>query len=250
MKKPLIILAVLMSLLHKITALKLLLNNATYDNRHNANLSEPAILRCEVVNNIDDESLIWYRGTDQVDIKSENSVNVSSICIPELTIEDNGVSFTCLLKQNTSMKLSLQMNVLFPPKLSGETKILAEEGKTVEITCGFMANPAAAMFWRQNNSLFTLPSRYKQYMTTETLQLTIEKATKADSANYTCVALSKGNETIRVIELIVGDRQPGLPVEAIAAAVVVGALIIAFGMFARRDQVFKACKKGHHETAM
>ncbi|CAJ0949208.1 unnamed protein product [Ranitomeya imitator] len=61
------------------------------------------------------------------------------------------------------------------------------------------------MFWRQNNSLFTLPSHYKQYMTSETLQLTIEKATKADSANYTCVALSKGNETIRVIELIVGE---------------------------------------------
>ncbi|CAJ0949210.1 unnamed protein product [Ranitomeya imitator] len=95
-----------------IITLNLLLNNATYDNRHNANLSEPAILRCEVVNNIDDESLIWYRGTGQVDIKSENSVNVSSICIPELTIEDNGVSFTCLLKQNTSIKLSLQMNVL------------------------------------------------------------------------------------------------------------------------------------------
>ncbi|XP_073524074.1 transmembrane and immunoglobulin domain-containing protein 1 [Phyllobates terribilis] len=250
MKKSLIGLAVLLSLLHKITALQLLLNNRPYDNRHTDNLGNPAILHCEVVNNTNDQSLIWYRGTQQVDIKSENSVNASHICIPELTIEDNGVSFTCLLKQNTSMKLSLQMNVLFPPILSGETEILAQEGKTVQITCGFKANPAAVMFWRQNNSLFTLPSRYKQDMTTDTLQLTIEKATKADSGTYTCVASTNGTESVRVIELIVGDRQPGLPVEAIAAAVVVGALIIAFGVFARREKVFKACKKRQHETAM
>ncbi|XP_075189285.1 transmembrane and immunoglobulin domain-containing protein 1 [Anomaloglossus baeobatrachus] len=250
MKNYLIVLAALLPLLPQVTGLHLLLNNVTYDNRHTANLNDPVNLRCEVVDNINDASLIWYRGTQQVDIKSENSVNVSNICIPELTIEDNGVSFTCLLKQNTSMKLSLQMDVRFPPILTGETKIMAEEGKTVQITCGFQANPAAAIFWRQNNGLFTLPSRYKQDMTTDTLQLTIDKATKQDSANYTCVALSQGNETIRVIQLIVGDRQPGLPVGAIAAAVVVGALIIAFGMFARRDKVFRACKKSQNETAM
>ncbi|XP_075706980.1 transmembrane and immunoglobulin domain-containing protein 1 [Rhinoderma darwinii] len=249
MEKPLILLTILLPLLHETTAIQLLMNNASYDNRINAKLSDNAILRCEVINNTANEDLMWYRGTQQVDIKSENSVNISNVCITEITAEDNGVSFTCLLKRNTTTKLSVQLNVLFSPKLSGDATINVEESKTVQITCGFKANPAAAMFWRQNNSVFTLPSRYKQDMTSDILQLTIEKAAKSDANNYTCVALtSDGKETTRVFQLIVEDRKPGLPIEAIAAAVVVGALIIAFGLFARREKIFK-CKK-NRETAM
>ncbi|XP_069801516.1 transmembrane and immunoglobulin domain-containing protein 1 [Dendropsophus ebraccatus] len=249
MKTSLVLLAVLLPFLPEGSATVLLLNNASHDDRFNANLNATATLRCEVVNNTNDETLIWYRGTQQVDIKSENSVNISNVCIPQLTMEDNGVSFTCALERDLTIKRSVQLNVLYAPVLSGDTRILAEEGKTVQVTCGFKANPAASMFWRQNGSLFTLPSRYKQDMTSDSLLLTIEKVEKTDAANYTCVALlSNGNETVRVIEVIVGDRQPGLPVEAIAAAVVVGALIIAFGLFARRDKLM--CKKNQLDTAM
>ncbi|KAG8590552.1 hypothetical protein GDO81_006793 [Engystomops pustulosus] len=251
MKKLLLLVTVLLPFFHEITALNLLMNNASYDNRLTRNLSDTASIRCEVVGNTEEETLIWYRGTQQVNISSENSVNVSTVCIPELTVEDHGVSFTCLLKSNTSIKRSLQLSVLFNPRLFGDTQIRAEEGKTVQISCEFKANPAASMFWRQNNSLFTLPANYKQDLTSNTLHLTIEKVTKKDTANYTCVALlPNGNETTRVFELIVGDRQVGLPVEAIAAAVVVGALIIVFGMFARREKLFKVCMKGRHDTAM
>ncbi|XP_056416802.1 transmembrane and immunoglobulin domain-containing protein 1 [Hyla sarda] len=250
MKNPLVLLAVLLPLFPESTAIQLLMNNASYDNRFTAPLNDSTVLRCEVVNNTNDETLIWYRGTQQVDIQSENSVNISNVCIPALTIEDNGVSFTCLLKRDTTIKRSVELSVLFSPVLSGDTYITVEEGQTIHITCGFKANPAAAMFWRQNGSMFTLPSRYTQDMASDTLKLTIEKAVKTDSANYTCVALlPNGDETIRVFELIVGDRKPTLPVEAIAAAVVVGALIIAFGLFARRDSIM--CKKKDQlDTAM
>ncbi|KAM3934816.1 transmembrane and immunoglobulin domain-containing protein 1 [Leptodactylus fuscus] len=240
MKKPVILIAVILPLLHEIAAVDLKLNNATYDNRHTGSLGDPVNLCCEVIGNMKEETLIWYRGTRQVDIKAENSVNISNVCIPELTVEDNGASFTCLLKRNTTIKLSLQLNVLFPPVLSGDTQINAEEGKTVDITCGYKANPAATMYWLQNDNVFTLPNNFKQDLTTDTLKITIEKVAKKDSANYTCVALlPDGNFTTRVFELIVGDRKVGLPVEAIAAAVVVGALIIAFGLFARRDKILK-----------
>ncbi|XP_071994453.1 transmembrane and immunoglobulin domain-containing protein 1 isoform X1 [Engystomops pustulosus] len=252
MKKLLLLVTVLLPFFHEITgSLKIFLNNALYENKTSLTISDPAIIRCEVADNTENETLIWYRGTLEVNISSENSVNVSTVCIPELTVEDNGVSFTCLLKSNTSIKRSLQLDVQFNPRLSGDTQIRAEEGKTVQISCGFKANPAASMFWRQNNSLFTLPANYKQDLTTDTLQLTIEKVTKKDTANYTCVALlPNGGETTRVFELIVGDRQVGLPIEAIAAAVVVGALMIAFGMFARREKIFNMCMKGRHDTAM
>ncbi|XP_044143870.1 transmembrane and immunoglobulin domain-containing protein 1 [Bufo gargarizans] len=249
MKKSLRLLAVLLAFLHEISATQLQLNGEIRDNQLPANIGSPALLTCEVVNNTNAETLMWYRGTQQVDVKAENNVNVSHVCIPNVTSEDNGVSFTCLLKSDTSVKLSMQLNVPFNPVLSGDTIINGEESKTVQIICGFKANPAAAMFWRKNEKLFTLPDHYKQDMTTDSLHLTIEKVTKKDSANYTCVALSNGTETTRVFELIVADRKEELPVEAIAAAVVVGALIIAFAIFARRDKIFR-CKKAEDETAM
>ncbi|XP_063813462.1 transmembrane and immunoglobulin domain-containing protein 1 [Pseudophryne corroboree] len=232
------------------TAIELLMNNKAYDDQLTLNISESANLRCDVTSNTADETLIWYRGTQQVNIKSENSVNTSNVCIPELTTADNGVSFTCLLKSNTTIKRSLQLNVLFSPELTGDSQITVEVGKNVQITCGFKANPAAIMFWRQNGRVFTLTSRYSVSMTTNSLQLSITKAEMTDTANYSCVALTdNGNETISVFELIVEDRKAVLPVEAIAAAVVVGALIIAFGLFARRDHIIK-CKKSRHDTAM
>ncbi|XP_075052997.1 transmembrane and immunoglobulin domain-containing protein 1 [Mixophyes fleayi] len=250
MKKFILVLLLSLSYLETATTLQLLLNNITTNGRLSGNVSDSATMRCEVVDNTADETLMWYRGTQQVDIKSENSVNISYVCIEKLTAEDHGVSFTCLLKSNTSMKLSVQLFVLFDPILTGDQQMFVEEGKDVQITCGFKANPAATMFWRQNNSVITLPSNFEEYMTTDSLQLTIKKAEKANAAYYSCVALlTNGTEVVQVIELIVEDRKVPLPVEAIAAAVVVGALVIAFGLFARRDKIIR-CKKSRDDTAM
>ncbi|XP_072286916.1 transmembrane and immunoglobulin domain-containing protein 1 [Pyxicephalus adspersus] len=234
-----------------VAALELLLNGYASHNRFDLKVNQSKTIICNVVNNSNAESLIWYRGTQQVNIKPENSVNSSTICLPEVAPEDDGVSFTCLLKRNTTIKWSALLNVTFEPILSGDTQIVAEEGKNVQITCGFKANPAVTMSWRQNGSVVTFPSRFDQHMTRNTWTLTITKVQMEDTANYTCVAVPpSGKEYTLTFEVIVGERKPGLPVEAIGAAVVVGALIIAFGLFARRQRIFKKCMKSRDTTAM
>ncbi|KAM9320331.1 transmembrane and immunoglobulin domain-containing protein 1 [Gastrophryne carolinensis] len=220
-------------------AFELQLNGRSQSYQNTYVVNDSTTIVCNVVNNTAAETLIWYRGTQQLDVDSKNSENSSTICLPALSPQDDGVSFTCLLKRNTTMKLSVQLSVTYDPILKGNTIIEGEEGKTIKMTCEFMANPAAVMSWRRNNSVVNFPARFEQQMTRDSMTLTITKAEKSDSDNYTCVAQVGNKETELVFELVVGDRIPGLPIEAIAAAVVVGALIIAFALFARRDQIFK-----------
>ncbi|XP_018420977.1 PREDICTED: transmembrane and immunoglobulin domain-containing protein 1 [Nanorana parkeri] len=231
--------------------LSFMLNDYAGNNRFDVIVNQSKTITCKVINNSNAETLIWYRGSQQVDIKAENSVNSSTICLPGVTPEDHGVSFTCLLKRDTTMKWSGQLNVTFEPILSGDKQIFAEEGKNVQIICGYKANPPVTMSWRQNGSIVAYPSRFEQLMTSNAWTLSITKATKADTANYTCVAVTpNGTEYKLTVELLIGDRIPGLPVEAIGGAVVVGTLIILFGLFARRKTIFKHCMKSRNNTAM
>ncbi|KAM5181963.1 transmembrane and immunoglobulin domain-containing protein 1 [Mantella aurantiaca] len=249
--KYLLILIQLSFLFYQVRALGLMLNGLTQGSCLNLGVNQSQTISCSVANNSDAETLMWYREKAQVDIKSENSINISRICLPSVSPDDNGVNFTCLLKRDPTIKLSLMLNVEFQPLLSGDTKIISEEGKNVQITCGYKANPAAVMSWRQNNRTVTFPSRFEQRMTSDTWMLSITKAQMSDTANYTCVA-ERFNETevTLTFELIVGVRKPGLPIEAIVAAVVVGALVIAFGFFARRQKICKPCMKSRNNTSM
>ncbi|XP_073472956.1 transmembrane and immunoglobulin domain-containing protein 1 isoform X2 [Aquarana catesbeiana] len=249
--KYLLVLTVFSFFFYQVRALDLKLNGFNYDNRFDLKVNQSKTIKCDVVNNSNTETLIWYRGTQQVDIKPENSLNTSTVCLPAVAPDDNGISFTCLLKSDMTIKRSVQLNVLFEPILSGDTKTITQAGQNVQLTCGFKANPAVAMSWRQNDSIVSFPSRFEQSMSSNTWTLSITKVEMSDTANYTCVAVTaSGNVTTLIFELIVGERQPGLPVEAIGGAVVVAFLIICFGLFARRQKIFKQCMKNKHNTAM
>ncbi|KAM4795650.1 transmembrane and immunoglobulin domain-containing protein 1 [Rhinophrynus dorsalis] len=229
---------------HHVTAVDLMINGMVQSHILSLNVSETASLKCEVHNNTAAETLTWYRGIRQLDIKSENSVNSSHVCITPLSPEDNTVSYTCLLKSDNTVKVSVMLDVKFSPILSGETNVTVEVGKDVKLTCGVKANPQPQMIWKKNGVLVHMvKSRYEQFMTSDTFQLSISKAEKSDSGVYTCTAnINEGNSTNTTaldFELVVEDKKDALPVEAIGAAVVVGALIILFAMFARRDKILK-----------
>lgn len=93
------------------------------------------------------------------------------------------------------------------PILSGDTKTITQAGQNIQLTCGFKANPAVAMSWRQNGSIVAFPSRFEQRMTSNTWTLSITKVAMSDTANYTCVAVTpSGNVTTLTFELIVGGK--------------------------------------------
>ncbi|XP_069082369.1 transmembrane and immunoglobulin domain-containing protein 1 [Pleurodeles waltl] len=219
-------------------------------NGHNVDATLPLTtgtslsLRCSAEGNTIDEELVWYRNDGLLDLKPENKINHSEVCIPNVSTSDNEVSFTCLLKSNSSAKVTVVLDVLFPPILSGETSLTVEEGSDVDLNCNVQANPQPEMTWRQANGTLVLKKhRFTQRRTSDFFQLSINKAEKSDSGTYICEAYVSHNITTRDFYLVVEDKKPVFPLEAIIAAVVVVVLTIVFGIFARREKIFKCFKK-------
>ncbi|XP_074451134.1 transmembrane and immunoglobulin domain-containing protein 1 [Larus michahellis] len=232
------------------TGLELSVNNHAADFSLSTTLGPPVSLSCLVQNSSQAEELLWYRGDGQVDLKDGNKVNVSNICVSPVTESDNGVTFTCKLARDKSVQVSVLLDVQFPPQLSGEESLRTEEEKDVTMSCNAKSNPQAQTAWYKNNNSLTLEqNRYQLYQTSEVFQLSIIKVQKSDNGTYTCVVKSPLGEGRKDFHLIVEDKKPVFPMEAVIAAVVVVTVTVLFGIVARRDKIFKCFKKSS-ETAL
>ncbi|NWV31256.1 TMIG1 protein, partial [Grantiella picta] len=219
---------------------ELSVNNHVADFTLTAQLGLPISLSCHVQNSSQAEELLWYRGDGQVGLKDGNKVNISIICISPVNESDNGVTFTCKLARDKSVQVSVILDVQFPPQLSGEETLHVEENKDVTLTCNSKSNPQAQTTWYKNNhSLSLQQSRHKVYQTSEVFQLSIRKVQKSDSGTYTCVVESPLGKGTKDFHLIVEDKNPVFPKEAVIAAVVVVTITVFFGIVARKDKFFK-----------
>ncbi|KFQ50467.1 Transmembrane and immunoglobulin domain-containing protein 1, partial [Pelecanus crispus] len=200
-------------------------------------------LSCLVQNSSQAEELLWYRGDGKVGLKDGNKVNVSNVCVSPVTESDNGVTFTCKLARDKSVHVSVTLDVQFPPRLTEEESLQIEEDTDVTLTCNTKSNPQAQTAWYKNNITLTLQqNRYQLYQTSEVFQLSIIKVQKSDNGTYTCVAQSPLGKGRKDFHLIVEDKKPVFPKEAIIAAVVVVTLTVLFGIVARKDKIFKVWK--------
>lgn len=91
--------------------LELSVNNHAADFTLSAELGPPISLSCLVHNSSQAEELLWYRGDGQVDLKDGNKLNISNICISPVNESDNGVTFTCRLARDTSVQVSVTLDV-------------------------------------------------------------------------------------------------------------------------------------------
>ncbi|NXN32472.1 TMIG1 protein, partial [Nycticryphes semicollaris] len=220
--------------------LELSVNNHAADFSLSTMAGPSVSLSCLVQNSSQDEELLWYRGGGQVDLKDGNKVNVSHICVSPVTESDNGVAFTCRLARDKSIRVSVTLDVQFPPQLTGEESLHVEEEKDVTMSCNAKSNPQAQTAWYKDNELLTLKqNRYQLYQTSEVFQLSITKVQKSDNGTYTCVATSALGNGRKDFNLIVEDKKPPFPKEAIIAAVVVVTVTVLFGIVARKDKIFK-----------
>ncbi|XP_005525814.1 PREDICTED: transmembrane and immunoglobulin domain-containing protein 1 [Pseudopodoces humilis] len=232
------------------TGVELSVNNHAADFTLSTQLGPAISLSCLVHNSSQAEELLWYRGDGQVGLKDGNKVNISNICISPVNESDNGVTFTCKLARNKSVQVSVILDVQFPPWLSGEETLHVEEEKDVTLTCNSKSNPQAQSTWfKDNHSLTLQPSRHELYQTSEVFRLSIRKVQKSDSGTYTCMVESPLGNGTRDFHLIVEDKKPVFPTEAVIAAVVVVSITILFGIVARKDKFFK-CFKKQKETAL
>ncbi|KAI1231800.1 hypothetical protein IHE44_0007437 [Lamprotornis superbus] len=210
------------------TGLELSVNNHAADFTLSTKLVPAISLSCLVHNSSQAEELLWYRGDGQVGLNAGNKVNISNICISPVNESDNGVTFTCRLARDKSVQLS------------GEETLHVEEEKDVTLTCNSKSNPQAQSTWLKDNHNLTLQqSRHEVYQTSEIFRLSIKKVQKSDNGTYTCVVESPLGYGTRDFYLIVEDKKPVFPTEAVIAAAVVVSLTILFGIVARKDTVFK-----------
>ncbi|XP_004483867.1 transmembrane and immunoglobulin domain-containing protein 1 [Dasypus novemcinctus] len=211
-------------------------------------------LKCAVQNHTREEELLWYREAGTVDLKSENKINSSSVCISSISENDNGVTFTCKLQSNQSVSVSVVLNVTFPPLLSGDDVQTAEEGSDVQLVCNVKSNPQAQMMWYKNNSILNLEKNHHQIQqTSESFQLSITKVKKSDNGTYSCIATVSETNKTKDFHLIVEDKSVAVPIEPIIAACVVVFLTLCFGLIARRKRIMKLCIKDqdpHSATAL
>ncbi|XP_016852774.2 transmembrane and immunoglobulin domain-containing protein 1 [Anolis carolinensis] len=201
-------------------------------------------LHCSVRNHTEEEELVWLREDGTVDLKDGNRMTASSLCVFPVSVEDNGVSFTCRLARDSSVQVSVTLDVLFPPILTGEDPPLAEEEGDVTLDCYAKANPPAQMSWMKDNVTLMLEnSRYEIFHTSELYQLKILGVKKSDSGIYDCLAESSNGTEWRSFHLVVGDKSVPFPTEAVIAAAVVVFLTILFAVVARRERILKCVRK-------
>ncbi|NXD27125.1 TMIG1 protein, partial [Spelaeornis formosus] len=220
--------------------LELAVNDHTADFTLSTELGPDISLSCLVHNSSQAEELLWYRGDGRVALKDGNRVNISNICISPVNESDNGVTFTCRLARDKSVQVSVILDVQFPPQLGGEVTLHVEEDKDVSLTCNSKSNPQAQSTWLKDNESLTLQqSRHELYQTSELFQLSIRKVQKSDNGTYTCVVESRLGSSTRDFHLIVEDKKPVFPKEAVIAAIVVVTVTILFGIVARKDKFLK-----------
>ncbi|NWW80316.1 TMIG1 protein, partial [Climacteris rufus] len=223
--------------------LELSVNNHAADFTLTTKLGPPISLSCLVHNSSQAEELLWYRGDGQVDLKAGNKVNISHICISPVNESDNGVAFTCRLARDKSVQVSVTLDVQFPPQLSGEETLHVEEDKDVTLTCNSKSNPQAQTSWlKDSHNLALQQKRHELHQTSEVSQLSIRKARKSDNGTYTCVLQSPLGSGTKDFHLIVEDKKPVFPMEAVIAAAVVVTVTVLFGIVARKDTFFKVWK--------
>ncbi|XP_015277518.1 PREDICTED: transmembrane and immunoglobulin domain-containing protein 1 [Gekko japonicus] len=207
-------------------------------------------LWCAVQNHSHEEELLWLRQDGTVDLKDGNRVNASNICISPVTMDDNGVSFTCKLARDESIQISVVLDVMFPPTLSGEDPSSIFEENDVTLSCHVKANPPAQMVWYKDNSTLVLePARHRISQTTELFQLTIERVQESDGGLYTCEAISALGTAQIDFHLTVEAGRLAFPMEAVIAAAVVVALTIFFAIVARREAILKCFRRANESPS-
>ncbi|XP_058559636.1 transmembrane and immunoglobulin domain-containing protein 1 isoform X1 [Neofelis nebulosa] len=247
------LLLVILFLPCEVTSSVLTVNDKTENYILDTWLGSQESLKCAVKNHTREEELLWYRGQGTVDLKSGNKINSSSVCVSSISENDHGITFTCKLRRDQSVSISVVLNVFFPPLLSGDDLQTVEEGSDVKLVCNVKSNPQARMMWYKNSNILNLEQNHQVQQTSESLQLSITKVKKSDNGTYSCIANSSLQMETKDFHLIVKDKGVAIPIEPIIAACVVVFLTLCFGLIARRKSIMKLCIKDEdpqRETAL
>ncbi|GCC43730.1 hypothetical protein chiPu_0027882, partial [Chiloscyllium punctatum] len=87
------------------------INGITTDYIIIRNISDFISLTCAAVNNTHDEELVWFRGDREINLKSKNRINVSTVCIDPITENDDEAKFSCHLNKDHKINTTVRLDI-------------------------------------------------------------------------------------------------------------------------------------------
>lgn len=193
-----------------------------------------------------DSELVWLRNDAVVSLNEGNKKGESRVCISPVILEDKEAIFTCYLKSNSTERLSVVLNVTYPPSLMGTEEVTVEEEAKLDLVCDIDAEPAvSAVLWTLNGTevdlkagMFSLINNgLSSRLSTVDVQRSLHEgiySCRADSPMY-------GPRT-KVFIVNVTDKTIKFPLYPMIAGIVVVCLTAILAVASRWRNIVKCCK--------
>ncbi|XP_030638961.1 transmembrane and immunoglobulin domain-containing protein 1 [Chanos chanos] len=208
-------------------------------------LEETVSLKCRTDEGTGEQELQWLRNGLKVQLTEENKMSESSLCIHPVSREDDGVIFTCQLRKDASMNVTIELEVKYAPDLSGTEEIEVEEQSDVTLSCNVKANPAVTVRWERDGEILDMSTGgYTASNNGVTAELSIKNVKQPiHPGNYMCVATYMAKELSKTFKLAVTEKTMKFPLGPTIAGVVVVFFTILLAILSRWQKIAKCCKK-------
>lgn len=198
----------------------------------------------EVVKSGAGVELAWLRNGAAVQLKEGNKENRSSVCVKPIH-DDNGATFTCHQRQNSTISSSVTLNVTFPPQLTGSEDITVEEEAEFHLTCDIWANPKVSnVLWTVNGSSVDLEESGLQFTNDGfKTKLSTWKAERVrHEGAYECSVSYFSKEYTKTFNVKLTDRTLKFPLMPMIAAIVIVALTVLLAILSRWRIIMRCFK--------
>ncbi|XP_047462105.1 transmembrane and immunoglobulin domain-containing protein 1 [Mugil cephalus] len=194
----------------------------------------------------DDNELVWLRNSALVSLVEENKKGRSSVCVSPVIYDDNDATFTCYQRTNDTVRMSVTLNVTYPPQLSGAEDVVVEEEAELVLQCNIQANPpVSSVSWTHNGTAVDLlAGGFSVTNDGFTSQLRSRFGERGlHEGTYSCTAVSpKYGSHSKVFHVSVTDKTIKFPLMPMIAGIVVVCLTALLAIVARWKKIAKCCK--------
>ncbi|KAK7926155.1 hypothetical protein WMY93_008465 [Mugilogobius chulae] len=221
--------------------------SASSDGYIHTELDKTVSLTCthDAASEADDE-LVWLRNDALVSLKEENKKGQSRVCISPVILKDRETTFTCHLRSNATNRVSVVLNVTYPPSLTEPEGITVEEEASMFLRCAIEAYPpVTSVVWTLNGTEVDLKAA-QMTLTNDGLFSTLSTVKVQRSlhqATYQCITDSPmyGART-QVFTVNVTDKTLKFPLYPMIAGIVVVCLTTILAVASRWKKIVKCCK--------
>lgn len=189
--------------------------------------------------------LVWLRNGAAIQLKEGNTEGRSSVCVKPIH-DDDGATFTCHQRQNSTVSSSVTLNVTYAPKLSGSLNVTVEEDAELQLLCDIRANPIVSrVSWTLNGSSVDLE---KSGLTLTNngfhSKLSAWMAERGrHEGTYTCTATYSSQDYTKTFHVKLIDKTMKFPLYPMIAGIVIVVLTVILAILSRWRRIVQCFRK-------